>query len=680
LETPFPAYRGDEPYIFVCYAHEDSDTVYRELERLNAAGVNLWYDEGISPGHEWTQELANAINGASQFMFFASRSSVESRNCRDEIQYAKTHNKQLLSIYLESTTLPGGLELSIGLDQAIRKYELSETDYRRKLGEAIQLSSATGTEPSPVITADPISRVRRIRISLAALLALVVLVTTTWWLQSDDEPSHPNIPDIPSIAVLPLKNVSGEDDQDYLGEAISSEVWAKLTRVNGLRVISMTSSSAFRDSNLNIKEIGRRLTADFLVEGTAMQSGNIVRMNVHLSDARDGTELWGTSLTRMIDTPQSFFALYDEISGEIGKALPEYVVGINALGEKTEPPTHKIAAYNLLIRAEYALSRTGDAKEALALANQAVELDPDFAGAHGGVSAFLQIMAEFGQASPMPLLVEAEVAARRALEIDPTYGDGYRGLAMIYDRLYLDWGQAMAAYQEADAHRVHPDSLAHSKQDLLLNAGRYEDGLALVVEGAGRNPGDGMWPLYIARFLYRLERYSEAKQSIEKAIQLSPENGFVVFVAIDHLLRMNATERAEQVLEQLVESNPRLKDRWAAELSRGRLALVRGDQESLRSSVSSWVANREERFVPAQQISNAYYELGDYDNYFHWFEVRVEERHVLGWVMDELRYRPGYELSLKQWAKSDPEEADRRSQLVADHLELLENVTQKMAL
>ena len=61
MDRPFPAYKGEEPYIFVCYAHEDSDVVYPELQRLHDSGVNIWYDEGIAPGHEWTQELADAI-------------------------------------------------------------------------------------------------------------------------------------------------------------------------------------------------------------------------------------------------------------------------------------------------------------------------------------------------------------------------------------------------------------------------------------------------------------------------------------------------------------------------------------------------------------------------------------------------------------------------------------------
>ncbi|MCZ6641363.1 MAG: winged helix-turn-helix domain-containing protein, partial [Gammaproteobacteria bacterium] len=88
LTPPFPAYEGDRPYVFVCYAHSDRSNIYPELVRLKEAGVNVWYDEGISVGSEWTEELGNAIEGCSRFLYYVSRASVSSRNCRDEVQFA----------------------------------------------------------------------------------------------------------------------------------------------------------------------------------------------------------------------------------------------------------------------------------------------------------------------------------------------------------------------------------------------------------------------------------------------------------------------------------------------------------------------------------------------------------------------------------------------------------------
>ncbi len=72
MDKPFLAYRGDDPYIFVCYAHDDDETVYPEIQWLHDQGFNIWYDEGISPGASWRNELADSIDGSHLFLYFVS--------------------------------------------------------------------------------------------------------------------------------------------------------------------------------------------------------------------------------------------------------------------------------------------------------------------------------------------------------------------------------------------------------------------------------------------------------------------------------------------------------------------------------------------------------------------------------------------------------------------------------
>src|SRR6478609_1127848 len=79
--APFPSYHGDEPYVFVCYSHADSERVYADLVWLRECGFNIWYDEGISPGSRWRDEAASAIERASAFLFYISPGSAESPHC-----------------------------------------------------------------------------------------------------------------------------------------------------------------------------------------------------------------------------------------------------------------------------------------------------------------------------------------------------------------------------------------------------------------------------------------------------------------------------------------------------------------------------------------------------------------------------------------------------------------------
>jgi|TARA_Y100000310_G_scaffold200121_2_gene200134 serine/threonine-protein kinase len=88
MQRPFPAYQGDEPYIFVSYSHEDSDVVFSEIQWLKDQGFNIWYDEGINPGSEWRRELAESIEASSLFLYFITPSSVTSEHCEREVNYA----------------------------------------------------------------------------------------------------------------------------------------------------------------------------------------------------------------------------------------------------------------------------------------------------------------------------------------------------------------------------------------------------------------------------------------------------------------------------------------------------------------------------------------------------------------------------------------------------------------
>jgi hypothetical protein len=146
---PFPAYDGEEPYIFVCYSHRNARLVYPELVWLRGEGFNIWYDEGISPGTVWRDELARAIEGARMFLFFVSSESVVSSNCARELNFALDQEMPMVAVYLEPSELPPGLRLAILDRQAIHRYQLRRADYERKLRRALsRMQQAAADVPS----------------------------------------------------------------------------------------------------------------------------------------------------------------------------------------------------------------------------------------------------------------------------------------------------------------------------------------------------------------------------------------------------------------------------------------------------------------------------------------------------------------------------------------------------
>ena len=133
LIPPFEAYQGEEPYIFISYAHKDSEVVYTEISDLNENGFNIWYDDGIEASNEWPEEIAKAVIGCSLFLVFISPRSTASVNCRNEINLALNEGKPFLAIYLEESTLPPGLRLRMGDLQAILRFKLTKERYQKKV-------------------------------------------------------------------------------------------------------------------------------------------------------------------------------------------------------------------------------------------------------------------------------------------------------------------------------------------------------------------------------------------------------------------------------------------------------------------------------------------------------------------------------------------------------------------
>ena len=129
IKRPFQAYVGDEPYIFISYAHKDAKIVFPEIKRFNDEGYNVWYDQGLIAGQQWDDEVAKALCASSLVIAFVSKNSIASKNVQDEIRLAIDENINLVPIHLEETQLSPGLKLRLSSKHAILKYSLNYEDY-----------------------------------------------------------------------------------------------------------------------------------------------------------------------------------------------------------------------------------------------------------------------------------------------------------------------------------------------------------------------------------------------------------------------------------------------------------------------------------------------------------------------------------------------------------------------
>ena len=116
---------GSRPYIFISYAHKDSHRVMPIISALAERGFNVWYDAGIEVGTEWPDFIAKKLVGSSCFITFLSKNYVESNNCKQEVEFAISRGKDVLSVYLEDFELPLGLSMRLGLYQSLFRTRFS---------------------------------------------------------------------------------------------------------------------------------------------------------------------------------------------------------------------------------------------------------------------------------------------------------------------------------------------------------------------------------------------------------------------------------------------------------------------------------------------------------------------------------------------------------------------------
>lgn len=157
-KAPFESYRGTDPYLFISYAHKDSDRVFPIILALRDRGWRMWYDEGIDPGNEWTAFIETALIKARQVLSFISPNAVESLNVRQEINLAVDDRRQLLAVHLEETELKYGLRLRMSAFQAVMKHRIdSDEEFFRALERGLDPACRDGA-PSGV---GPIARETR---------------------------------------------------------------------------------------------------------------------------------------------------------------------------------------------------------------------------------------------------------------------------------------------------------------------------------------------------------------------------------------------------------------------------------------------------------------------------------------------------------------------------------------
>ncbi|MEO6969012.1 MAG: hypothetical protein ABI132_11260 [Rhodanobacteraceae bacterium] len=251
-----------------------------------------------------------------------------------------------------------------------------------------------------------------------------------------------------SIAVLPLVNLSGDPNDNYLGEGISEEVLNALTKLPGLKVIGRESSFSFRNSNVSAATIGRELDVRSLLSGTVQRTGDDLRITVELDDTKTGVQLWSQQYDRKM---QGLFALEDNISGAVVKALA-VTLGAAAGQPLVNVGTANPQAHDLYLRAIRLYWHTDEASlnQAIALFDQAIAEDPNYAAAWAGMAQAYGYLADAYRA-PLDVLPAMRGAAEKAVALNDKLAMGHLQLGFILMNYEWDFAGAKRELERAVA-------------------------------------------------------------------------------------------------------------------------------------------------------------------------------------------------------------------------------------
>jgi serine/threonine protein kinase/tetratricopeptide (TPR) repeat protein len=493
---------------------------------------------------------------------------------------------------------------------------------------AAALGGSTSDVPS--FATPPKGRRDRKLILPSAGALLVIASTAGWWLSRGGTASQQgavpldaamSIPDIstdPSIAVLPLANLSGEKEQEFFSDGISEELTNLLATVPGVRVIARTSAFSFKGKQATVPQIARALHVAAILEGSVRKSGERVRIDVRVVRAKDGSQLWADTYDRTLD---DIFKVQDEIASAVVKQLQLKLLTVAPRAREANPK-----AYALDLQGQF-LVRQGTPEsraQGIDRLKQALAIDPRVVSAWNGLAGAYFSQASNSERPPAEGRRLAREAVSKALQIDPNdaVALSLRGwIAMNYDN---DFVSAANDFQQALAHSPGSGVVGNAAM-FVQNLGRLDEAIKATQYQFEHDPANPRIPFNLASTYYFAGRWDDAIATAKTVLAMSPARTSIHATMALALLYKGDPNAALAALQAEPSEEFRLPALAMVQHALGR----KHDSDSSLTALIAKFGNDD-----ASSVASVYAYRGEADSAFQWLERAASQGGLANVVID----------------------------------------------
>jgi len=374
----------------------------------------------------------------------------------------------------------------------------------------------------------------------AAVLPLVAIVGM-WYSFGSRTPAA-------SLAVLPLKNHTGDSTLDYLGAGISEALTNDLSRMPGLQVTAESVAGRYRGDDVDPRSAGRSLHVRSVVGGSVAEPNGTLSVPIELIDVKTGHQVWGQTYE---GSPSHVADLQHEISTDVAYRLKIKLDVDTQARLKRQYSTNSLT-YDSYLKGRFHLAqRSPDAlQEAINDFQRALDRDSQYAPAYAGLADCYSLLAYYGLQEPIPLLTKAMAASQQALELDSTLGEAYTSRAFARTFLNFDWQGAEEDYKRAI--ELNPNYLAaHTWYGLMLLTpqSRRAEAAAQLAYTRTSDPDSLVTIASLATMNYLAGNFDKSIDLIEPQIRSKPPFEPAFQVLADDYLAKNMNERVIGLLE-----------------------------------------------------------------------------------------------------------------------------------